>query len=147
MAFPNTERSGKMAHVRYRGGVQGQPPEDVCWEEPTTIRMGVGEVIRGIDEALYDMQVGETRTVVLPPEKAYGEHDPAGVQRFLRRDFPNGDEIYEGFVGSWVNPVSRRRIPAICTKTTEDFIQVDFNHPFAGKTLEYEIELLSIIDE
>lgn len=94
MAFPNTERSGKMAHVRYRGGVQGQPPEDVCWEEPTTIRMGVGEVIRGIDEALYDMQVGETRTVVLPPEKAYGEHDPAGVQRFLRRDFPNGDEIY-----------------------------------------------------
>ena len=51
MAFPNTERSGKMAHVRYRGGVQGQPPEDVCWEEPTTIRMGVGEVIRGIDES------------------------------------------------------------------------------------------------
>ena len=47
----------------------------------------------------------------------------------------------------WVNPVSRRRIPAICTKTTEDFIQVDFNHPFAGKTLEYEIELLSITDE
>ena len=80
MAFPNTERSGKVAHVRYRGGVQGRPPEDVCWEEPTTIRMGVGEVIRGIDEALYDMQVGETRTVVLPPEKAYGEHDPAVVQ-------------------------------------------------------------------
>lgn len=50
-------------------------------------------------------------------------------------------------MGSWVNPVSRRRIPAICTKTTEDFIQVDFNHPFAGKTLEYEIELLSITDE
>ena len=57
MAFPNTERSGKVAHVRYRGGVQGRPPEDVCWEEPTTIRMGVGEVIRGIDEALYEMEL------------------------------------------------------------------------------------------
>ena len=109
--------------------------------------MGVGEVIRGIDEALYDMEIGEVRTIVLPPEKAYGEHDPAGVQRFLRRDFPNGDDIYEGFVGSWVNPVSQRRIPAICTKATKDFIQVDFNHPFAGKTLEYEIELLGIGDD
>ena len=83
MAFPNTERSGKMAHVRYRGGRAGPASRRHRWEEPTTIRMGVGEVIRGIDEALYDMQVGETRTVVLPPEKAYGEHDPAGVQRFL----------------------------------------------------------------
>ena len=68
MAFPNTERSGKVAHVRYRGGVQGRPPEDVCWEEPTTIRMGVGEVIRGIDEALYDMQVGDAHRRVASRE-------------------------------------------------------------------------------
>lgn len=146
MAYPNASRSGKTARVRYRGGVQGQAPEDVCWDEPTDIRMGVGAVIRGIDEALYDMKLGERRTVVIEPEKAYGAHDPNGVQRFLRRDFPNGDEIYEGFTGSWLNPISQQRIPAICTMATEDFVQIDFNHPFAGKTLEYELELVDILD-
>lgn len=147
MALPNIERSGKVAHVRYRGGVQGEPFEDICWDEPTTIRMGTGAVVRGIDEALYDMGIGERRIVVLPPEKAYGEHDPAGVQIFQRNAFPNGDEIYEGYTGSWMNPVSQQRIPAICTKATEDYLQIDFNHPYAGKTLEYEIELIDITDD
>ncbi len=147
MTFPNIERSGKVAHVRYRGGVQGEPPEDTCWDEPTEIRMGTGAVIRGIDEALYDMELGETRTVVLTPDKAYGDHDPAGVQIFPRSAFPNGAEIYEGYTGSWMNPLSHQRIPAICTKATEDFVQIDFNHPYAGKTLEYEIELLEVTDD
>lgn len=147
MALPNVERSGKVAHVRYRGGIKGQEPEDVCWDAPTTIRMGVGEVIRGIDEALYDMEIGETRTVTIEPDKGYGEHDPAGEQIFLRSDLEGGADIKEGQVGSWLNPLSQQRIPAICTKATQDYVQIDVNHPYAGKTLEYEIELLDVTDD
>lgn len=141
------KRSGKWALVRYVGGVIGEPPaDDQSHGDPVRIRIGTGEVPRGIDEALYDMEVGETRTVVVPPEKAYGEHDPAGVQIFQRSAFPNGDEIREGFTGRWLNPMSQRYIPAICTKATKDYLEIDFNHPFAGKTLEYRIELVDIVD-
>lgn len=147
MSHPNPERSGRYAHVRYRGGILGEEPEDIRWDEPAVIRMGTGNVIRGIDEVLYDMAVGESRTVVIPPEKAYGDHDPEGVRRYLRSDFPNGYEIGEGYVGSWVNPVSRAKLPCVVTKATQDYLQIDFNHPFAGKTLEYELELLAITEE
>lgn len=145
--LPNPKRSGKWALVHYVGGVQGEEPVDDHWEgEPVKLRLGTGDVPRGIDEALYEMQVGEERTVVIPPEKGFGEHDPAGVQIYQRSAFPNGDEIYEGFVGRWRNPVSRQCIPAICTRATEDYLEIDFNHPLAGKTLEYRIRLLDILD-
>lgn len=109
--------------------------------------MGVGDVPRGIDEALYSMEIGEKRLAAIPPEKAYGQHDPAGVRVFPRSAFPNGENLEEGFVGRWRNPISRQEIPAIVTKATKDFVQVDFNHPLAGKTLEYELELVAIEDE
>lgn len=147
-SLPNSQRSGKWALVRYIGGIAGETPIDDCWEgEPVKLRMGVGNVPRGIDEALYEMAIGETRAVVIPPEKGYGEHDPSGVQIYQRSAFPNGEEIYEGFVGKWRNPVSQQFIPAICTKATKDYLEIDFNHPFAGKMLEYRIQLVDIVDE
>lgn len=143
---PNIDRSGKYAVVRYRGGAQNEEIVDDHFQEPTRIRIGVGEVPRGIDEALYQMEIGETRTVIIPPEKAYGHHDPAGVHFFQRSTFPNGKEIHIGFTGKWRNPITQRFIPAICTKETEDYVQIDFNHPLAGKTLQYEISLIDIED-
>ena len=141
---PNIDRSGQYAVVRYRGGARGEKIVDDCFQEPTRIRIGVGEVPRGIDEVLYEMAEGETRTVTIPPEKAYGQHDPAGVHIFQRSAFPNGADIHEGFVGKWLNPISQQYIPAICARETEDFVQIDFNHPLAGKPLEYEIQLVRI---
>ena len=79
------EYCGKSALVRYRGGAVGEEPvEDHMDGDPVRIMLGAGEVPPGVDEVLYDMEIGEKRTVVIPCDKAYGQHDPEGVQTYPR---------------------------------------------------------------
>ena len=60
------------------------------------------------------MAPGETRTVVLTPEKAYGEHDPDGVQIRMRDEVPDGHELEVGAVLAWRNPIPTRCFRQSC---------------------------------
>ncbi|MDR2672734.1 MAG: FKBP-type peptidyl-prolyl cis-trans isomerase [Coriobacteriales bacterium] len=141
------ERSGKCALVRYKGGAAGEEPvEDHTGAEPERIFIGTGAVPPGIDDALYDMEIGEQRTVLIPPQKAYGFHDPQGVRVYPRSMIPAGDELEVGSIVSWVNPLNNVTLPVRVIEATDDYIKLDFNHPLAGKTLEYWLELIDIVD-
>lgn len=141
------ERSGKCALIRYKGGATGEEPVDIFLDEtPDRVYIGTGSVPLGIDEALYDMEIGEQRTVHIPPEKAYGLHDPQGVQVYPRTMIPGGEELEEGSIISWENPVNKVLLPVRVLELTRDYVKVDFNHPFAGRELEYWIELVDVLD-
>ena len=106
------EYSGKTAHVRYRGGPVGEPVlEDCTAGEPERIVMGAGEVPRGIEEALYDMEIGEQRDVVVPCAKAYGDHDPEGVVRYPRSFLAEGATLHVGDFVTWEHPCRTRWFP------------------------------------
>ena len=140
------EYSGRTALVRYRGGVVGEDPFDDCSTgEPERIIIGAGEVPRGIEEALYGMEIGEQRTVIVPCAKAYGEHDPEGVVRYLRSFLADGAELHVGDLVTWLHPVSQRVVPVRIVEETEDTLTVDFNHLLAGKDLEYWLELVDVL--
>jgi len=137
--------SGKRALVRYKGGAVGEEPvEDYSQGDPVEIAIGTGQVPCGVDEVLYDMAVGERRHVVIPCEKAYGRHDPEGVRRFPRSYFDQGEDIEVGSVFAWHHPVSGALVPALCTEAMKDAVVIDYNHPFAGKDLEYWFELVGV---
>ena len=141
----HAERSGKRALVRYRGTTAtNEPIEDYSTGEPVEVYIGTGAVPPGIDQALYDMEVGERRTVRLALREAYGEHDPAGVRLYPRSFIRNGDKLREGTVFAWTNPASGRDIPVKVVEADEHYVTVDFNHPLAGKELIYWIELVSV---
>lgn len=143
---PNIERSGKTALVHYRGGAQGEPLADDYMEgEPLRVRFGMKDVCHAMENALYEMEVGETRHLVIPPEDAFGVHDPDGVQVYPRMQLgPRGYRLCEGDIVTWQNPASRRNIPVRVVETTADYVKMDFNHPLAGKTLEYDLQLVGI---
>ncbi len=145
------EYNGHTALVYYRGGVLGEGEiEDHspgAQGEPERILLGSGEVPRGVSEVLYDMEIGEERTVVIPFEKAYGRHDPAGVQRYPRTFIPGGGELEIGTVFSWRHPVSGKNVPVVCTEATKDVVTIDFNHLLAGKDLEYWFKLVDVVDD
>ncbi|GHT78483.1 peptidyl-prolyl cis-trans isomerase [Actinomycetota bacterium] len=141
------ERSGKRALLRYKGGAVGEElAEDCTSGEPQSIFIGTGAVPPGIDEALYNMEIGEQRTVRIAPERGYGLHDPQGVRIYPRSMIPNGEELELGDIVSWVNPVNQVRLPVRVTDVTPDYVKLDFNHPLAGKVLEYWLELIDIVD-
>jgi FKBP-type peptidyl-prolyl cis-trans isomerase 2 len=140
------DRRGRRALVYYRGGVQGEEViDDFSTGQPAEILIGYGQIPPGIDELLLEMQVGEERIVTLPPEKTYGQHDPAGVESYARLSIEGGATLQTGDWLTWTNPNSRRRIPVRVTATTTDTVTLDFNHPLAGKHLEYWIKLVDIV--
>lgn len=143
----NNHRFGMCAYVRYRGGVAGEPAIDDCSQgDPVKIILGAGSVVPGIEDALSEMTPGEERVVRVPPEEAYGAHDPDGVQTYPRMMFSFGSELEEGDVFQWKNPASGLPIPVRVIEAREHAVLVDFNHPFAGKTLEYWLKLEKVVD-
>ena len=144
------EYNGKTALVFYRGGVAGgevfddRSPE--VQAEPERILLGSSEVPRGVSEVLYDMEVGEERTAVIPADAAYGRHDPAGVQRYPRSFVDGGGRLTAGVVFSWTHPVSGARVPVRCVEATADTVAIDFNHLLAGKDLEYWFKLVDVVE-
>ena len=70
------DRLGKTAYIHYRGGVAGETPHDIRMDEPLVVRIGGHRVCKGIERALEDLEVGESRTLLIPPEEGYGNADP-----------------------------------------------------------------------
>lgn len=143
----NNSQFGKLAYVHYKGGVQGEEPfDDHSTGEPVKILLGAAQVCPGIEDALSEMQEGEERVIVVPPEEAYGRHDPDGVKEYPRSFIPFGHELKVGDVFGWTNPASGQQIPVRVIEATEDAVRVDFNHPLAEKTLEYWMRIEKIED-
>jgi FKBP-type peptidyl-prolyl cis-trans isomerase 2 len=140
------DRRGRRAHVYYRGGAQGEEAfDDFSTGQPAEILIGCGQVPPGVDELLLEMQAGEERVVTMPPEKAFGQHDPAGVQSYPRLSIEGGNTLQTGDWLTWTNPASGCRIPVRVTAATPDTVTLDFNHPLSGKSVEYWIKLVDIM--
>ncbi|AKB77591.1 Peptidyl-prolyl cis-trans isomerase [Methanosarcina horonobensis HB-1 = JCM 15518] len=106
---------------------------------PLTFTVGAGQMISGFDEAVIGMRVGEEKTVTLPPEEAYGEYDEAQVQAVPLEELnmsekPEVGQVYSSIYGS------QFRVIAV----NETHVTFDANHELAGKTLVFDIKLVSI---
>ena len=109
-------------------------------DEPTVVIVGKGHVIPGIEEILPGMTPGETKTVVLPPEKGYGKRDRSKIQVMSLRRFKKQN----------INPQPGMRLRvqnriATIRSVHGGRVTVDFNHPLAGKTLSYEVSVEAIL--
>ena len=109
--------------------------------EPFFIVVGEGWVPKGLEEALATLEPGKPSTVELPPEKAYGVRDPKKVRLVPLRKFTA--EGVAPVPGLQVNVDGKS---ALVRSVGAGRVQVDYNHPFAGKTLIYDITIEKIIE-
>lgn len=136
---------GKVVSIRYRGGIKGEDPVDeVTGDDALTVMLGDMKLPQGIELALEGMEVGDQKTVEVPPELGYGDYQENLAQWYPRIMLKDGYELKIGDFLYWNNPQDGSRMPAWVTDITDDQVRIDFNHPFAGKTLEYQIELVDI---
>jgi peptidylprolyl isomerase len=106
--------------------------------EPMLVILGEGRVVKGLEEALKQMSVGEEKTVEVPPEKAYGTRDPSKLRRMPMREFRRaGIEPFPGKV------VEINGVPAVVRDVGGGRVLVDFNHPLAGKTIVYDVKVVA----
>jgi FKBP-type peptidyl-prolyl cis-trans isomerase 2 len=103
-------------------------------------------MISGFDAAVADMEVGETKTVTLTPDEAYGEYRDDLVLTYDKDDVADFDQLVVGDT-VYLSTTSGSTVAAKVTEKTDDTVTVDANSELAGKTLVFQIELLSVEDE
>lgn len=136
--------TGKTAYILYRGGIAGETPVDVRTDQPLAVKLGGHRLPKGVEEAVADMQVGEERIVVVPPEKGYGDANPKLVKWYPRSVLDHGYDIKEGTMIMWESADGLAKKPALVVDSTQDTVKIDMNHPYAGRTLEYWVKLVDL---
>ncbi len=105
--------------------------------EPLTFTVGEGQMIKGFDEGVVGMQVGEEKTLTVSPEEAYGEYREEFV-----RDIPNDAVDFDPEVG--MRLATDSGLTGTITNVNENNFVVDFNHELAGKTLIFSVKVVSV---
>jgi FKBP-type peptidyl-prolyl cis-trans isomerase SlyD len=101
---------------------------------------GSGQIIDGLEEPLRQMAVGESRVVVVPPERGYGLREPELIQKVPKDRLPVG----EIRVGDQFQTGPDRQAPVVTVVAIEgDEVMLDANHPLAGVELHFDVELVS----
>lgn len=112
--------------------------------EPMEFTIGDEQTVPGIEEATVGMEPGESKEVTLGPDKAFGERDPLMTQTIERAQLPDNVELS---VGQMLQVQAPGGTPTMVVISEVDEVNVvlDGNHPLAGRTLVFEIELLEIV--
>lgn len=137
-------KSGDTVHIHYTGTLEdGTQFDSSAGREPLAFTVGGGQVIPGFDQAVEGMAVGESKTVNIAPEQAYGEHHAQMVQEVPKSALPDDMEPEVGQSLSAKNQEGQEMRLTV-TEVKDDAIVVDGNHPLAGKPLNFDIELVKI---
>ena len=106
---------------------------------PLAFVEGCGQIVPGLEKVLVTMQPGERREVVVPPEEAYGVREQEMIQRVPRSALPVDGEIN---IGDQFQTGPDRQAPIVTVVGIEgDQVVLDANHPLAGATLHFDVEL------
>jgi peptidylprolyl isomerase len=135
---------GDTITVNYTGKLEDGTVFDSSLNEgrtPLSATLGNKQLISGFENALIDMSVGDKKTVSIKPEDAYGEYIPEMIGRVPKSNLPQ--DIYVGQLLQAQTPQGGM-ITVKVNEINEDYAVLDGNHPLAGKTLIFDLELLSI---
>lgn len=137
-------KSGDVVHIHYVGTLKDGTEFDSSRDrDPLTFELGSGHIIPGLDSHIQGMKLGDISQVTIPPTEAYGLPNPDHVQVVPRDAMPDNVEIKVGLELSATAP-SGNPIPMRVVAMNEESVTVDANHPLAGQTLTFDVELVKI---
>jgi peptidylprolyl isomerase len=136
-------KSGDKVAIHYKGTLNdGTVFDSSEGREPLEFEVGSGMVIKGFDDGVTGMQVGEKKAIHIAVEDAYGPVSEEMIFDFDRADIPADIPLA---VGETLNMHDgQRAVPVIIRDVTEEFVKLDANHPLAGQELNFELELVEI---
>jgi FKBP-type peptidyl-prolyl cis-trans isomerase 2 len=137
-------KAGDTVKVHYHGRLtDGTTFDSSEGREPLEFQVGGGMVIKGFDQGLLGMTVGQKKTIEIPVEEAYGPRDPQMLMEFPIDRFPTD---MKPEVGMQLNMTSNtgQHVPVVIVDVKEDIVILDANHPLAGEDLIFDLELVEI---
>jgi len=135
---------GNVVLIHYTGTLaSGETFDSSAGRDPIEFVLGEHTVIKGFENGVRGMKKGEKKKLVIESKDAYGDVNPE-----MRQDVPReamGDlDVKEGMLLALNHPMAPQPIPVKVIKVTPESVTIDMNHPLAGETLHFEIELVDI---
>ena len=122
----------------------GTVAEETFSGEPHTFRMGDGSLVHGLELGLYGLKPGATQRLELTPEQAYGQRDPENIHRLPRARFTEDLQLEPGLIIGFETP-DGDEIPGAVLSVSDDSVEVDFNHPLAGHSITFDVEIIDVV--
>jgi peptidylprolyl isomerase len=143
----DTVRSGLFVSVDYKGTLgNGEVFDSSHGRPPLEVEIGADQLIKGFEDALLGMSLNEKKTFTLAPEEAYGLRDEQQKRSFSLSEIPPEMNPEVGQTIALSSP-DGQQLPATITEITDENIKIDLNHPLAGQSLTFEIEIVGISNE
>ena len=111
--------------------------------DPLEYLHGHDEIVPGLEKALEGKGIGENLKLTVSPEEGYGAHDPEGIEEAQRSDFPEDMELEPGAIGITTTD-DDEELDFMVKEIKGDTIVIDYNHPFAGKTLHFDVTVRGV---
>lgn len=131
--------------VHYKGTLtDGSLFDSSEGREPLEFTVGSGQVIPGFDNAVRDMEVGQSKSFLISCDDAYGQRDERLIQQVDRSLLPPDLSPEVGMMLSSTLP-NGERIPVKISEVNDAHVTIDANHPLAGQDLNFEVQLIEIL--
>lgn len=139
----STIKNGDRVSVNYTGKLEDGSVFDTSLQEgrePLDVTLGQGMLIPGFENGLIGMSVGESKSVEIEPENAYGSYKENMTQEVSLSQLPEGVSVGDVLMGqSQYGPTQ-----VVVKEITSDVATLDMNHPLAGKKLIFDLEVISV---
>ncbi|TMI74463.1 MAG: peptidylprolyl isomerase [Bacteroidetes bacterium] len=140
-------KSGDKVKVHYHGRLNsGQTFDNSEGREPLEFEVGGGMVIKGFDDGVKGMAVGDKKTINIPFDQAYGPRNPDMIIEMPRERFPKDMELEVG-MPLGMSDGQGQQFEVVVAEIKEDVVILDANHPLAGQDLIFDLELVEIVNK
>jgi FKBP-type peptidyl-prolyl cis-trans isomerase 2 len=138
-------KKGDKVKVHYHGRLNnGETFDKSEGREPLEFEVGSGMVIKGFDEGVTGMKVGDKKTINIPADEAYGPLNPDMMIEMPKDRFPKDMELEPGMPLA-MSDGQGQQFQVVVKEIKEDVVLLDANHPLAGQDLTFDLELVDIV--
>ncbi len=139
-------KEGDVVKVHYTGKlINGEQFDSSVGREPLEFTVGAGQMIKGFDDAMPGMNLGEKKTINIAPEDGYGPRSEEAIIEFPKANVP-ADMILEPGMPLTLSNQQGQPVPVIVVEVKDEVIILDANHFLAGQELIFDIELIEIAE-
>jgi len=139
----NVIDDGKKVKFDYTLKVAGKVFDASEGKAPLEYTHGQGMIIKGLESALTGLKTGEETDVVVEPDDGYGPIDPGAIIEMPRTGLDPAIEPKVGMVLQ-INGKDGQAIPGVVDKVNEETLTLNFNHPLAGKELQFNVKIVAV---
>ena len=144
MAAQQSVEHGIIVKLEYTLQIEEELVESTDDDGPIEFLQGYGEIIPGLEAALYGMEVNQEKEVTVDPDDGYGEYDDDAFEEVPLEIFPEEMDLSLGMPVELYDEDSEETVEGFIAEIRTDTVLVDLNHPLAGETLNFKVKVVGL---